>query len=166
MSAVRRHVDVFLAPGQLAVYTRPVRIKTIVGTCVAVCLWECQLRIGGVNHFLLARPVPSDTPDARYGSVAMAQLIQRMCRAGARAERLEGSVIGGGQPVDAIPDTSIGDQNAGLAMAVLREHRIRVVRQDTGGRFGRKLLFNTGTGELIVRRLGAAGVRQAERAWR
>jgi chemotaxis protein CheD len=96
----------------------------------------------------------------------MAQLIQRMCRAGARAERLEGSVIGGGQPVDAIPDTSIGDQNAGLAMAVLREHRIRVVRQDTGGRFGRKLLFNTGTGELIVRRLGAAGVRQAERAWR
>lgn len=153
MEAARHPVDVFLPPGQLAVRRRPTNIKTIVGSCVAVCLWDPATRIGGVNHYLLAQPGDDDVPDTRFGSSATEQLIDRMRRAGAELRRLEASVIGGGHPVNSIKTNVIGDENAAVAVAVLRKHGIRIVRRETGGACGRKLLFKTATGELIVRRL-------------
>ena len=153
MSAARQSADVFLAPGQLAVHTGPVKIKTIVGSCVAVCLWDPVARVGGVNHFLLAQPGPGEPPDTRFGACATAQLIAEACRAGAARTRLVAAVIGGGHPVHSIKTHAIGDDNVAVALAVLAEHGVHVVRQETGGAYGRKLLFNTQTGELIVRRL-------------
>ena len=166
MKATRRRVDLFLAPGELTVQTRSVRVKTLVGSCVAVCLFDHRLRIGGVNHFLLARPGPGQTPDARYGTCAMSALLERMRHAGATPPGLEAAVLGGGHPMDSLQFNTIGDENAALALAVLAAQGIRVVRQDTGGDHGRKLLFDTGTGELLVRRLrGWSAIQQEERRW-
>jgi len=153
MSIMRHHVDLFLAPGQLTVQTRALKIKTIVGSCVAVCLYDPQARIGGLNHYLLARPGPSDPADTRFGTCAMEQLVARMRQAGARLPRLQAAVVGGGHPIDLEHADRIGAENVAVALAVLNAHHIRVVRQETGGDHGRKLLFDTGTGELLVRRL-------------
>jgi chemotaxis protein CheD len=153
MKQPRRHVDVFLCAGQLAVHAVPVTIKTILGSCVAVCLWDRQRRIGGVNHFLLPRPGPGDVPDLRFGSVATVRLIEELCHAGATLSGLEAAVVGGGSPLPAIKLAAVGCDNVAVALAVLHSRRIAVVRQDTGGAYGRKLLFDTRTGELLVRRL-------------
>ncbi len=153
MSLRRQRADIFLLPGDVTVQTQPATVRTILGSCVAVCLWDPVLRAGGMNHFLLARPQRSDTPSPRYGSVATIQLIERLCSLGAPAARLVASVIGGGRPVDTISANAIGDENTAMALAILREHGIRVVRQETGGAHGRKILFNTATGELLVDRL-------------
>lgn len=150
----RLQVDVFLAPGKLTVHTIPVNVKTIVGSCVAVCLYDPVGRLGGVNHYLLARPAPGDEPDNRFGSVATERLIHLVCRSGSRIESLRASVIGGGRPVDSLRSSLIGEQNAAVALAVLAQAGIRIVKRELGGDYGRKLLFNTGTGELIVRRVG------------
>ena len=157
MRVARRRVDVFLAPGQLTVQTRPACIKTVVGSCVAVCLWDADTHIGGLNHYLLARPGPLDTPDPRYGTVATPLLIERLRRAGAAPARMQAAVVGGGHPIQSLKDTRIGEENIAVALEVLTGHGIPVVRQETGGAYGRKLLFNTGTGQLIVRSLGRAG---------
>lgn len=147
----RRHIDRFLQPGQWTVCTNPTSIKTIVGSCVAVCLWDPIKRIGGLNHFLLPRPGPRDGPDPRFGSVATPLLIERMSRSGARLRNLRAVVIGGGHPVDTLKSATIGDDNTEIALACLRAAGIRVARQETGGAHGRKLLFETGTGELLIR---------------
>lgn len=153
MKVARRRVDVFLAPGQLAVPTPPAYVKTVVGSCVAVCLWDAGAHIGGLNHYLLARPGPLDTPDPRYGSVATPLLIERLRRAGAAPARMQAAVVGGGHPIQSLKDTRIGEENIAVALEVLAGHGIPVVRQETGGAYGRKLLFHTGTGELVVRSL-------------
>ena len=162
MRPPRRPVDVFLAPGELTVHAQPARVKTILGSCVAVCLCDPRAGVGGVNHFLLARPASGDHADTRYGCVATPRLIERVCQAGALRHRLQAAVIGGAHPLvtngggPAPSDRAahrIGAENAAVALTLLEAAGIRVVHQDTGGPCGRKLLFNTGTGELLVRKL-------------
>lgn len=137
-------------------HTTPANVKTILGSCVGVCLCDSPRHIGGVNHFLLATPGPNDAPDNRFGAVATPRLIQELVRHGARTPNLRAAVIGGGRPVSALQSAAVGDENVAVALAVLREHRIRVIRQETGGDHGRKLLFNTSSGKLIVRRIGGS----------
>lgn len=154
MEPLRHRVDVFLAPGELAVHVGSVNIKTIVGSCVAVCLWDRGRQIGGVNHFLLAVPGPRDEGDARFGSCATPLLVDAVCRAGAVRGDLRGAIVGGGRPVQPLRSSRIGDDNIAVALAVLASYGIPVSRQETGGAHGRKLLFNPHTGELLVRALG------------
>lgn len=153
MSGPRVRADIFLAPGQLVVHRGPIRVKTIVGSCVAVCLWDVKRRAGGVNHYLLAQPTARDTPDNRFGTVAISTLVEKMIQAGVAACDLRAAVIGGGHPVRSMKPGIVGDDNTRVALDTLRQRTIRIVRQETGGDHGRKLLFNTLSGELIVRNL-------------
>jgi chemotaxis protein CheD len=150
----RMQADLFLHPGEFTVQSQPLCIKTILGSCVAVCLWDPQTQIGGLNHFLLARPGRGDLCDNRFGSIATPALITGMQRAGAALARLTAFVIGGGHPLHVLSALPIGAENAAIALEILEAHGIAVQHQDTGGAFGRKLLFNTDSGMLIVRRLG------------
>jgi chemotaxis protein CheD len=152
---IRMHVDVLLAPGELAVYRRALHVKTILGSCVAVCLWDPLGRIAGLNHYLLPHPVGQHPPDPRFGSISCRRLIEEMQAAGAAPAKLWAAVIGGGAPVGVDDQWSVGSANVQIALAVLREFGIRVQRQETGGRTGRKLLFDTGTGKLLVHTLGS-----------
>ncbi len=153
MNRRRRLADVFLAPGELAVRADSVHVRTILGSCVAVCLHDRKVAVGGVNHFLLPSPREADVADTRFGDVATETLIEQMLSAGASQARLLASVIGGGRPISNLTVGAVGDDNTAIAMKVLRRHGIRVIRQDTGGDHGRKLLFHTGTGELVVHRV-------------
>jgi chemotaxis receptor (MCP) glutamine deamidase CheD len=81
--------DIFLAPGELVVCRDAVRIRTILGSCIAVCLWDRRRRVGGVNHYLLPRPTDGKTCDNRFGSVAIPRLIAGVCRAGGAPVRQE-----------------------------------------------------------------------------
>jgi chemotaxis protein CheD len=151
---MRMPVDLYLSPGDLTVRVQPANVKTILGSCVAVCLWDPDRRIGGVNHYLLPIPVGEGTPDNRFGLIAIPALVSGLTRHGATAATLRAAIVGGGHPAGAVASTHIGDLNAALADTLLGQCGILVVTRHTGGGFGRKLLFNTGTGELIVRRLG------------
>jgi chemotaxis protein CheD len=145
--------DIFLAPGELVVCRDAVRIRTILGSCIAVCLWDRRRRVGGVNHYLLPRPTDGKTCDNRFGSVAIPRLIAGVCRAGGAPVDLEAAVIGGGRPMAGITIGAAGEANTAVALELLGERGIPVVRQETGGDHGRGLLFNPHTGELTVRRV-------------
>jgi chemotaxis protein CheD len=153
----RQRVDIFLAPGELRACRRPAKIKTVVGSCIAVCLWDPHARVGGVNHFLLPRPAPAEPGDTRHGTVAMRALFDRIQALGADPARLEATIVGGGHPLAARDNLHIGRQNIAVADDYLAERGVRVLRREVAGPRGRKLLFDTGTGRLLVRLLGAGG---------
>ncbi len=164
MSSHRLHVDIFLNPGEITAHARPVNVKTIVGSCVAICLWDPHMHIGGVNHFLLPAPTPRDQYDARYGSVAIPMLINELLRLGADRDNLQACVVGGGHHTRIIPNGTIGQDNTTCAIQLLESMHIAIARQDTGGPLGRKLLFNTGSGELHVRTIAAAATLAEDRS--
>ena len=152
--------SVYLHPGDLHVAQGGEELVTVLGSCVAVCLWSPELRAGGMNHFLLPL-LRSDPTSLRSGEAAMAELLRRVTALGARAQRLEARVFGGArQSAQPVPGgaPSVGEQNAALALSALRTAGIPVLQEDLGGRWGRKLRFHTGTGRVQVASLqpGAA----------
>lgn len=140
-----------MSPGDVICATKPTLITTVLGSCVAVTLWDSVQRQGGVNHFVL----PHNTPErdgTRYGEMAMAQLLNDMVALGARINHLQAKVFGGaGVLLLGGEHGSVGAANVALALSELSRLRIRVAASRTGGERGRLLIFNTATGEAFVR---------------
>jgi chemotaxis protein CheD len=148
--------DVYLHPGHLVASSEPCCVTTILGSCVAVCLWDPHVGVGGMNHFLLPYSARPESASPRFGSVAMAQLLQEVLRLGARAGRLRAKVFGGGCVVEALRRQSngLGAQNVEVALRFLRTLAIPVMSEDVGGDRGRKIAFRTADGASQVRVFG------------
>lgn len=145
----------FLHPGQLVASPTPLRVTTIVGSCISVCLWDASRRIGGANHFLL--PFGGGTGDSalRFGNVAISQLIESLLELGAARTSLSAKVFGGACVIDAFLTRGqhLGTRNAQMATDVLGREGIPIVAFDTGGRRGRKIIFDTADGAVWVREI-------------
>lgn len=150
MAASEAPPSVYVHPGQLYVASQSALVSTILGSCVAVCLWDPVARVGGMNHFLL----PSGK-GPRYGSDALPRLVDEMIARGAFVARTIAKVFGGACVIDHFtgPRKAIGAQNTELAVQFLAAHSIPVRVDQTGGRRGRKLLFHTGTGQAYVKEI-------------
>ena len=144
--------SVYLHAGQVHAAAEPSSLVTVLGSCVAVCLWDREAGVGGMNHFLLPHPTLRER-SPRFGAFAMPHLLEQVLGLGARRERLEAKVFGGACVIEAFRGRNLGSENAELALKALEEARIPVVERDVGGRHGRKLVFHTDVGAAWVRRL-------------
>lgn len=149
-------VERYLPPGQILASWEPARITTILGSCVAVCVWDPELGVGGMNHFLLPRgSATTSTAAGRFGSLAVPRLIENVLAFGGRQDDLRAKVFGGACVLEAFRGGTrhLGTQNVEAAFEVLRKESIPVVAEDVGGDRGRKLVFSTSDGSAWVRAL-------------
>jgi chemotaxis protein CheD len=117
-------------------------LGTILGSCVAACLRDPEAGVGGMNHFLLPGTIsraPSGDDAERYGVHLMELLINGLLKRGAKRERLEAKLFGGARMVDGLSD--IGAKNAAFAKSYLRNEGIKLVAEDLGGRYGRRIEY-------------------------
>lgn len=151
MAAEEAPESVYLHPGQIFTASHAVLVSTVLGSCVAVCLWDPVARVGGMNHFLL----PSGKNDARYGNAAMQQLVDEMIGRGALVARMVAKVFGGACVIPGFTGArqAIGARNADVARQYLAASVIPIRTDQTGGRRGRKLLFHTGSGAAFVKEI-------------
>jgi chemotaxis protein CheD len=152
----------FLTQGNIHCSPGRSLVTTILGSCVAVCLWDRVLRQGGMNHYVLPTG-PNDPPSARFGDAAIDGLHRAMLRLGCRTERMTAKLFGGAAvlPFGAYGAT-VGSQNVQLALRRLQDYGIPVIARRTGGISGLWLRFDTGSGEILLRSL--ASVCKAEPA--
>ena len=150
MAAEEVPETIYLHPGQLYTASHATLVSTILGSCVAVCLWDPASRIGGMNHFLL----PAGK-GPRYGNEAMTQLLEQLTGRGAFVARMVAKVFGGACVIPGFTGSrqAIGTQNVEAALRFLAAHSIPVRGEQTGGQRGRKLLFHTGTGQAYVKEI-------------
>ncbi len=144
---------VYLHPGQVFVSADPAEVNTVLGSCVAVCVFDPVLRLGGANHYLLPRWAGDGVSSERFGNVAVRSLIEKMVALGSHKGNLEAKVFGGACTVEAFGGGEVGGRNTEAAFNTLGREGIRVVAEDVGGRRGRKLVFRTDTGVALVRLL-------------
>lgn len=141
----------FLHPGHVLVSSIPLSVTTILGSCVAVCLWDEQRGVGGMNHFMLPMVAGFSASSARFGNVAMEELVIRLVEAGARLPYLRARVFGGACMFKQMQaPTHLGAKNAEVALDFLSLRGIQVVQADTGGNRGRKLIFDTDRGTVCL----------------
>ena len=141
----------FLYPGTIFAEPSPCQISTVLGSCVAVCLWDKVLRIGGMNHIMLPLWNGEGLATPKYGNIAMDKLFAKITAIGCRRENLVAKVFGGANVTGTgLELFMIGDRNLTVTYKMLEEFRIPVVADDIGGRVGRKIIMNSETGVVMV----------------
>jgi len=145
----------YLLPGQLHVSGDPCQIRTILGSCVAICLWDSRLSVGGMNHFLLPTSSEGHPATTRFADVATKALLEKLKALGCRLPNIQAKIFGGSsmfqkQDRHAI---SLGAKNVAAAFDWLTKAGIPVTVQETGGTHGRKIIFNTDDGIVWCQRI-------------
>jgi chemotaxis protein CheD len=143
-----------IGPGEHYTSAEPIIIKTLLGSCVAVCLFDPVRNLIGMNHFLLAndklqRSGLRDPRAGYYGVHAMELLINGLVKLGAKRSQLQAKVFGGANVLKTldgeIPNHyDVGNSNVDFALAFLTRERIPVVSADVRGNSGRVIYFNPG----------------------
>jgi chemotaxis protein CheD len=160
-SAAGRRVAVYLDPrlggptvqllaGDALVTDEDVGIATVLGSCVALCLFDPALGLGGMNHYLLPGEAGA-APSLDHGVTANAVLLRELLARGAARERLQAKVFGGASVLPSC-EHPVGALNAAHALEFLAAERIAVAARDLGGHAGRQVVFLPRTGEARVRR--------------
>ena len=144
MNETRIHIT----QGQFATGTSPdLVITTLLGSCVAVCLWDEQKGLGGMNHMLLARACAGSQAQTLSGLQAMELLINDLLKLGAARHRLQAKAFGGARMVNGLSD--IGQQNVEFTEHFLAQEGIPLTTSSCGGTHARNLRFWPATGRAL-----------------
>ena len=142
----------FLYPAALHVSRQPGYIHTILGSCVAVCLYDPVMAFGGMTHYMLPLWNGEGLASPKYGNIAIERLVQKMESYGSKSYQLKAKIFGGGEVIETKNTYFyIGKRNIKMAHDLLEDYRIPVVSSSTGGKYGRKIIFETATGQVRQR---------------
>ena len=132
-------------------------LSTLLGSCVAVCLFDPALKVGGINHFMLpemGRSKYGDVDSLLSGNFAMEALLNALLTKGAKKVRLQAKAFGGGTIIDTDGGSlSIGMRNANFAREWLAREGIPLLSSDFLGPWSRKIIFLPTTGDAFCKRM-------------
>jgi chemotaxis protein CheD len=149
----------FLKPGEMVFSAEPVVITTLLGSCVAVTMFNKRLRLGAICHALLPscrREDDCNHQDAgKYVECAIGMMLERFNVHGVLHNEVEAKLFGGSDMFDTIDGRrlSVGMQNQEMALKMLEQASVRILTRDLGGPRGRKIMFHTHTGEVFLKRM-------------
>lgn len=144
----------FLFEGQFMITTVPSEIITVLGSCVSICLWDKNLNVAGINHYLLPGSDKDEAGNPSRGYSSIRMLIRSMLNRKCKIENIEAKIFGGCNSIYNENGKFVtGQQNVDVAVRTLREAGIQIVANQTGGKTGRKIIFNTRTGKVRMRLL-------------
>ncbi len=152
----------FLYASTIFVSDRGALIQTVLGSCVAVCLWDASLSIGGMNHYMLPYWDGKGLSSPKFGNIAIPKLAEKMIAAGSRKENLVAKVFGGAELLNTGNSIfNIGQRNIEVAWEILEELKIPVASKHVGGASGRKIYFNSGDGSVRMKILNSTNSKVA-----
>ncbi len=160
-------LDIFLQPGEWYFGEGNTRVRTTLGSCVAIVLWHPVRRIGGMCHYMLpSRGRPSDEPlNGRYGDEALELLLNEIRQAGTRLQEYELKLFGGANMFspETRRDDDVPSRNVAFARELLQRYRLRAVAESLGGVGYRQLIFDISTGDVWMRQ-GSGALNANEQA--
>ncbi len=144
-----------ILPGEYFVSENGMLLVTVLGSCVAACIRDTDAGVGGMNHFMLPDDGGRETvgSSARYGTYAMEVLINHLLKMGARRNRLEAKVFGGGAVLASLSSSNVGARNAEFVLNYLKTEKIPVVAKDLLDSYPRKVYYFPQTGRVLVKKL-------------
>jgi chemotaxis protein CheD len=155
MSHAPSEAEFYLHPGRVFATAEPRTLRTVLGSCVAICLFDPEIPAGGMNHYLLPDRIGGAAESPRYAAPALARLLASMQDLGSPKRRLQAKVFGGASVLRPAPSggSDLGARNIERAFELLASESIPVINHDVGGSRSRKLLFRTHDGAAFIRRL-------------
>ncbi len=164
-----------LEPGEYYATDKQEILYTLVGSCIAACVYDLDRRIAGMNHFMLPGIVdPRNilrSEVGRYGMFAMELLIGELVKLGAERKRFKAKIFGGGNTLGSGHSVAnVAQANIDFARKFLELEGIPIAAEDMGGHGGRKILFFADTGKVLMQRVASptaiAPLTRAEEQYR
>jgi chemotaxis protein CheD len=157
VSSLPSPTEIFLQPGDYFVGDERYRIRTLLGSCVAITLWHAGDRIAAMSHFLLPSRGSSSAGelDGRYGDEAMTLIMQTLERAGVRGQECQAKIFGGGNmfPGRTAPGRmTVGHRNGEAARRIVSSLEIPIVSESLFGNGHRTIVLDARNGNVWVRR--------------
>ncbi|MEN9396025.1 MAG: hypothetical protein RLZ81_555 [Pseudomonadota bacterium] len=163
MSQTTLALEIFLHQGEVYFGDRDTRIRTVLGSCVAITMWHPELLVGGMCHFML--PSRHQRPqairahlhkplDGRYADEAIQMMLGEIRRTGSRARDFHIKLFGGGNmfPGTTKPcEGQVGTKNVQAVRLLLARHDLEISAEHLGGAGHRNLIFDVGTGHVWMR---------------
>ncbi len=142
---------------ELGVVVSPDILRTILGSCVGICLYDAEKSIAGLSHIML--PVMNDRNSnaKKYADSAIPLLLSEMEKQGAMKNKITAKIVGGAMMFKISENSmmsEIGKNNVKKVKEVLESHNIKILAEDVGGDFGRTIDFYAGDGSLKIKSLG------------
>jgi len=148
MQTKDQELNYFLEPGSIFTCWQPYRIATVLGSGVSICLSDSVSKISGMNNVELPKQVGEENL-TKFANYSIPQLIEMMFELGADKKNIEAHIIGGSFSKK-YSTRDIGKETVKEAKKILKKYNIPIINDDTGGTLGRKVLFDTNKGEIIV----------------
>jgi chemotaxis protein CheD len=151
-----------ILPGEFYVTREEEAVTTVLGSCISACIRDPQLGCGGMNHFMLPEEAAGGSSawsatdggvSTRYGSYAMESLVNELLKLGARRERFEVKLFGGGRILPTMTD--VGMRNIAFAQSFLKLEGFKVTAQDVGDVYPRRIVYFPATGRVLLKHLRA-----------
>jgi chemotaxis protein CheD len=149
-----------ILPGEYYVSMHNELITTVLGSCIAACIRDVKMGIGGMNHFMLPMGCEVEhlgkthlTSATRYGNFAMEILINEIIKAGGDRKRMEVKLFGGGRVLSSMSTMDIGKKNIAFVNEYLLQEGLKVVSEDVGDIYPRKVNFYPESGRVRVKKL-------------
>lgn len=146
--ALRKFINV----GEVYLAKEPTEIVTVLGSCIAVCLYDSSRQISAMNHYLVPLWNGNGLESPKYGNVSIPRLIETMQDAGCYLRNIEAKIFGGANiNMTTHEHMMIGKKNTLIAKELLQQYRIRISAEDTGGVNGRRIMMVSDTGKVMLR---------------
>jgi len=147
--------EVRVAMAEMKVESKPIKLVTNVGSCVAICLFDSANKCGGLAHIMLPNSAiaPKDFLPSKFADTAVPALANAVRKISRKETCLSAKIAGGANIFQFENDNGppIGEKNVGAVKAALSANKIRLVAEDVGGSYGRRISFNIGTGVATIR---------------
>lgn len=144
--------------GELAVGNAETQLKTLLGSCVGLVLYDRAVGVGGLAHIVLPSSRGHEGPAAKFVDTAIPELIESLGRLGGRERSLCAKLAGGASMFSTQAASSIGDQNVQVMKEELSRRSIPVAAEHCGGTQGRRMTFWPATGRVLIEVVGSESV--------
>jgi len=153
-TAEEASADTTVKMGQIVIAREPVRLTSILGSCVSVSLYHSRLRLGAMGHIVLPDSAGRTSLPGKCADTAIPHMLQQLRQHGASSAGLAVKLAGGGRMFKASGPLQIGDANVEAVMRALRAAGLAITAADLGGTKGRRTTFDCSSGDLIVEIIG------------
>lgn len=152
--ATASDLDVRIGIGELVVSKSPAVVRTLVGSCVGVTLYDPLRKVGGMAHIVHPESNGRVDQPGKYGDTAIRELLRNLNGLGAEQRRLVAKYAGGAKMLNAFSSNPIGDLNVEMIERILTQFSIPILGKDCGGKNGRRLTLDLTLGTLRIETVG------------
>lgn len=170
-------------PGEIYISSSEEIISTVLGSCIAVCLYDLENNIGGMNHFMLPKSNKHNshistknhlldmdelTDNAmRFGITAMDVLLAKMVKKGAQRKNIRAKIFGGGNVLTSMTiRPTVGERNIEFAKSYLKTEGITLENEHIAENIGRKIFFLTGSSSVFVKAIPINKANENDKIYR